>query len=49
MQYLCMKKKKCYMCKKYLAHDSNFGYCKKYKTQAKSNDSCDTIVQTLPP
>lgn len=41
-------KLKCYKCKTYLAHDSNFGYCKKYKTQAKANDDCKTVIQSLP-
>lgn len=35
--------KKCYRCKLYLKHDSNFGYCKKYKCQARAMDDCKVI------
>ena len=39
---------KCYRCKKYLRHDSNFEYCKKYKTQSRGSDDCEVILKTLP-
>ena len=39
---------KCYKCSRYLKHDNNFGYCRKYNCQAKSDDSCETIEPIAP-
>lgn len=40
-----MKSKICFKCRSYLRHDSNFGYCKKYKCQARGTDNCDVIKE----
>ena len=39
---------KCYNCKYYLKHDDNFGYCKKYNCQAKSDENCKIISEIAP-
>ena len=41
-------KLKCYKCKSYKRHDSNFGYCKKYLCQARGSDDCDIIREIAP-
>lgn len=39
---------KCYYCKKWLKHDNNFGYCKKYNCQAKGDENCKIIQKIAP-
>ena len=41
-------KLKCYKCKNYKKHDSNFGYCKKYDCQARGTDDCEVIREIAP-
>lgn len=37
----------CRRCKSYQAHDEFFGYCWKFKCQARHDDSCKTIKEMI--
>lgn len=37
----------CRRCKQYIRHDDNFGYCVRYNTQARHDDTCKTIIPTV--
>ena len=37
----------CRKCKEYIAHDEYFGYCKRYKCQARHDDTCEIIREMV--
>lgn len=37
----------CRKCKEYKAHDDNFGYCFRYNTQARHNDTCKIVLEMM--
>jgi hypothetical protein len=37
----------CRRCYDYIAHDEFFGYCIKYNTQARHNDTCKIVLEEL--
>ena len=37
----------CRKCKSYIAHDENFGYCIRYKCQARQDDTCKIILEMV--
>lgn len=41
------KQRFCRKCKSYVKHDEYFGYCIKYKCQARHDDTCTTILEVV--
>ena len=42
------KKRFCRRCSRYIRYDYNFGYCMKYRNQARHDDTCEIIKEMLP-
>jgi len=40
-------KRFCRKCNQYIAHDEYFGYCIKYNSQARHNDTCEVIIEAM--
>lgn len=41
------KPKPCFKCYSYIKHDAFFGYCPKYKCQARATDNCEIIQKMI--
>ena len=37
----------CRKCKYYYVYDENFGYCNRYKCQARHDDTCSVIKEMI--